>query len=468
MEYGLKYMLNWIGNDQSMMHRWYECKMWGTTRGQDKKLVDNNNLGNQVPFSSINYGTDTSPEGRLIIKSILEAIYDGVGKNKTTAIFPISIFKVKNGINRYAGDRNHDLYMLAKKVCARRFFPNFLNLDSPFNFHEKWNIDDPERYKWEVSTMGCRTRVFDNIHGEKTSLLRGNASFTSVNIVRLAIEASKRFDDIEHRVSYFYEILKQRMQDVREQLIERFRVQQSAEPRQFPYVALQMQEVKEDTMKKAMLQHTLSIGFNGLAECLVALIGEHHGQSDEAQELGLRIVRFMASQCNRFKHEDGLNFALLATPAEGLSHKFTDSDKKRYGVISGVTDKGFYTNSNHIPVEFEINPFRKAELESPYHAYTLAGHIFYTEMDGNPEHNLEAIDKIIEHAMECGAGYISINQEDNTCSCGYEFKGKIYKCPKCGSEDLLKIARITGYLVGNTGKWNRGKLSELKERVSHV
>lgn len=420
-----------------------------------------------MPFSSINFGSDTSPEGRLIIKSFLEAVYDGVGKNHTTAIFPISIFKVKKGVNRLPEDKNYDLFKLAQKVCAKRFFPNFLNLDAPFNFHEKWNIDDPERYKWEVSTMGCRTRVFENINGDKTSLLRGNASFTSINIVRLAIEASKLFDDQALRVTHFYELLSQRMQDVREQLIERFRTQQSAESRQFPYVAVQMQNVKDKTMKKAMLQHSLSIGFNGLAECLVALIGEHHGQSDFAQGLGLEIVSFMKWKCDEFKQQDGLNFALLATPAEGLSHKFTDSDKKKYGIIKGVTDKGFYTNSTHVPVEFNINPFRKAEIEAPYHKLTLAGHIFYTEMEGNPEHNLKSVEKAIEFALDNDIGYVSINHEDNTCSCGYTFKGKKYICPKCGNDELLKIARITGYLVGNTGKWNRGKLSELKARVSH-
>jgi ribonucleoside-triphosphate reductase len=441
--------------------------------------------GNQVPFSSINLGTDTSAEGRMVIKAFLEAVENGVGKERKTAIFPISIFKVKSGVNRNKEDKNYDLFMLAQQVTAKRFFPNFINLDAPFNHHEKWDINDPQRWYYETSTMGCRTRVFENRHGEKSSVGRGNASFTSVNIVRAAIKAMKHSNDLEERKIYFFEELDRMLNVAAEQLYDRWNWQKTAVAKQFSYVMKYLAEYNDgikpnDKVEDIIKNFSLSIGFIGLAECLVALTsstdengnyvkGKHHGESDESQKLGLQIVEHMNGRCKEYSEKFDLNYGLIATPAEGLSHTFTDSDKRLFGEIEGVTDREYYTNSNHVPVYYKCSIIKKAEVEAPYHALTTAGHIFYIEMDGNPLDNLKAVNKAIEYMLDLNIGYVSINHFDNYClDCGAHFYDRQPKaCPICGSEDLDITERITGYLVGNLDKWNRGKLAEQKDRVAH-
>ena len=342
--------------------------------------------GNQVVFSSINYGTDTSAEGRCIIREILNSTYEGVG-NGATAIFPIQIWKKKRGVNYLKEDRNYDLYKLACKVTARRFFPNFVNLDATFNFHEKWRADDPERYHYEVATMGCRTHVFENRFGEKTSIGRGNLSFSTINIVKLAIECMGIQDEKE-RVDAFFKKLDNMLEITATQLCERYDFQKTALAKQFPLLMSKLwnggDQLKPDqTVESVINQGTLGIGFIGLAECLVALTGKHHGESKESQELGLRIVGYMRSKANEFSERYNHNFSVLATPAEGLSGKFTKRDRKTFGIIKGVTDKEYYTNSNHVPVWYKCSPRHKAEVEAPYHELTRGGHIFYVEIDGD-------------------------------------------------------------------------------------
>lgn len=311
--------------------------------------------------------------------------------------------------------------------------------------------------------------MYENINGLKSGVNRGVASFTSINIVRLAIEAKLKFENLEDRLDYFFNTLDVSMHNVKEQLLERFRWQQTALTKQFPYVAKQLKKVKEETMAESLKNSSLTIGFIGLAESLTALIGKHHGESEEAQELGIKIVKHMHDKAIQFKNEHQLNFGILATPAEGLSYAFLESDKKKYGIMEGITDKGYYTNSSHVPVAFKIGAFDKIRIEAPYHQYELGGHIGYVEMDGNPEDNISAIDKIVDYALDSNMGYLSINHEDHYCSCGHNFKSKTIKaCPKCGSEDFTSLDRITGYLVGTLDKWNKGKLAEQKDRVSHV
>ena len=427
--------------------------------------------GNQVVFSSVNYGTDTSAEGRCVIREMLNSTYEGVG-NGTTAIFPIQIWKKKTGVNYKPEDRNYDLYCLACKVTARRFFPNFVNLDATYNFHEKWDITDPERYKYEVATMGCRTRVFENRFGEKTSIGRGNLSFTTINIVRLAIELMN-IQEKEERIERFFQRLDEVMEITARQLCERYEFQKTALAKQFPLVMSRLWEGSEiiekgGTIESVINQGTLGMGFIGLAECLIALVGKHHGESDEAQTLGLRIVGHMRSRANEFSERYGHNFSVLATPAEGLSGRFTKRDRKSFGVIEGVTDKDYYTNSNHIPVYYHCSPRHKAKIEGPYHELTRGGHIFYVEIDGDATQNEDAIRDIVDLMDKNNIGYGSVNHNRNHCPyCGYEDAQKDVKhCPKCGTQ-FETIQRITGYLVGTTDRWNSGKLAELKDRVIH-
>lgn len=427
--------------------------------------------GNQVVFSSVNYGTDTSAEGRCVIREMLNSTYEGVG-NGTTAIFPIQIWKKKTGVNYKPEDRNYDLYCLACKVTARRFFPNFVNLDATYNFHEKWDITDPERYKYEVATMGCRTRVFENRYGEKTSIGRGNLSFTTINIVRLAIELMN-IQEKDERIERFFQRLDEVMEITARQLCERYEFQKTALAKQFPLVMSRLWEGSENiekggTIESVINQGTLGMGFIGLAECLIALVGKHHGESDEAQTLGLRIVGHMRSRANEFSERYGHNFSVLATPAEGLSGRFTKRDRKSFGVIEGVTDKDYYTNSNHIPVYYHCSPRHKAKIEGPYHELTRGGHIFYVEIDGDATHNEDAIRDIVDLMDKNNIGYGSVNHNRNHCPyCGYEDAQKDVKhCPKCGTQ-FETIQRITGYLVGTTDRWNSGKLAELKDRVIH-
>ena len=427
--------------------------------------------GNQVVFSSINYGTDTSAEGRCVIRELLKSTYEGVGHG-STAIFPIQIWKKKRGVSYLPEDPNYDLYKLACKVSARRFFPNFLNLDATFNRDEAWDASDPCRFEHEVATMGCRTRVFENRFGEKTSIGRGNLSFTTINIVRIAIE-QMGIEDKEERIAKFFERLDEVMDLTARQLDERFQFQKTAFAKQFPLLMRVLWNHTEglkpnDSIESVINQGTLGIGFIGLAECLIALTGKHHGESDEAQQLGLRIVSHMREKVNTYSENYRHNYSVLATPAEGLSGRFTKKDRKTFGVIPGVTDKDYYTNSNHVPVYYHCSPRHKAKIEGPYHELTLGGHIFYVEIDGDATHNEESIMQIVDMMDQYNIGYGSVNHNRNHCpNCGYENAEKDETCcPKCGAR-FETIQRITGYLVGTTDRWNSGKLAELKDRVVH-
>lgn len=428
--------------------------------------------GNQVVFSSLNYGTDTSAEGRCIIRELLNTTYRGVG-NGSTAIFPIQIMKLKDGVNKKPGDPNYDLYKFACQVSAKRFFPNFLNLDASFNKHEKWNATDPERYKYEVATMGCRTRVFENRHGEKTSIGRGNLSFSTMNLPGVALSVMN-LPDPKIRKEKFFKTLKTLIEVTVRQLIARYQFQCVALAKQFPLLMSGMWAGSEklspdDKVAPVLCQGTLGVGFIGLAECLIALTGKHHGEDTKSQKLGLKIVAFIKEQVDALAEKYNLNLSVLATPAEGLAGKFTRKDRKLYGIIPGVTDKDYYTNSNHVPVYYKCSAKHKAEVEGPYHELTRGGHIFYVELDGDATHNVQAIDDIVQLMDRYNIGYASVNHNRNRClQCGYEDASKdLEKCPDCGSHNIDYLQRITGYLVGTTDRWNEGKLAELKDRVTH-
>ena len=428
--------------------------------------------GNQVVFSSINYGTDISAEGRCIIREILNTTYEGVG-NGSTAIFPIQIWKKKRGVSYLPSDPNYDLYKFACKVSARRFFPNFLNLDASYNQDEAWDANDPKRYMHEVATMGCRTRVYGNKFGPKTSVGRGNLSFTTINIVRLAIECMG-IENQDDRIAKFFEKLEGVMNIAAKQLNERFEFQKTALKKQFPLLMNGLWTGSDklqpnDTIESVINQGTLAIGFIGLAETLIALMGKHHGESEEAQQLGLRIVKYMSDKCNAFSETFQHNFSCFATPAEGLSGRFTKMDRKKFGIIKGITDKDYYTNSSHVPVYYHCTPQHKAEVEGPYHKYEGAGHIFYVEIDGDATHNPEAIMNIVDLMDKYDIGYGSVNHNRNRClDCGYEDATEgLEECPHCHGHNIDTLQRITGYLVGTTNRWNSGKLAELKDRVVH-
>ena len=429
--------------------------------------------GNQVVFSSINYGTDTSAEGRCVMREILLSTYEGVG-NGETAIFPIQIWKKKRGVNYLPEDRNFDLYQLACKVTARRFFPNFLNLDASFNQDSEWRADDPKRFVHEVATMGCRTRVFENRFGPKTSIGRGNLSFSTINIVKLALECREEQDE-QKRIDMFFAKLDQMLEITAKQLDDRFQFQKTAFAKQFPLLMqclwIGADKLKPmDSIESVINQGTLGIGFIGLAECLVALIGKHHGESEEAQALGVKIVTYMRDRANEFCERYHHNYSVLATPAEGLSGKFTKKDRKEFGIVPGVTDRDYYTNSNHVPVYYKCSARHKAEVEAPYHNLTRGGHIFYVEIDGDATHNPQVIMSVVDMMDQLDMGYGSVNHNRNRCmDCGYEnADDHLEKCPKCGSQNIDKLQRITGYLVGTTDRWNSGKLAELNDRVTHI
>ena len=428
--------------------------------------------GNQVVFSSINYGTDTSAEGRCVIREILKSTYEGVG-NGETAIFPIQIWKKKRGISYLPTDRNYDLYQYACKVTARRFFPNFINLDAPFNQNENWKADDPERFKWECATMGCRTRVFENRFGPKTSIGRGNLSFSTINIVTLAIECMG-IENEEERIDAFFAKLDNLLLITAQQLHDRFEFQKTAFAKQFPLLMkglwLGSENLKpNDTIASVINQGTLGIGFIGLAECLVALVGKHHGESEKAQKRGLKIVSYMRDRANEYSEQYQHNYSILGTPAEGLSGRFTKNDRKKFGSLPGITDREYYTNSNHVPVYYHCTALHKAQVEAPYHDLTRGGHIFYVEIDGDATHNPEAVMRIVDMMDKYNIGYGSVNHTRNRCmDCGYENADKhLEVCPKCGSTNIDRLQRITGYLVGTTDRWNKAKLSELNDRVIH-
>lgn len=428
--------------------------------------------GNQVVFSSINYGTDTSAEGRCVIREILKSTYRGVG-NGETPIFPIQVFKVKNGVNYSKDDRNNDLLQYAYKVTAKRFFPNFLNLDATFNKHDKWNATDPNRYMYEVATMGCRTRMFEDRFGEKTSIGRGNLSFTTINIVKLAL-MSRNIEDNSAKMKKFYELVDDAIDAAAEQLHDRFIFQSSARKYQFPMLMSGMWKGSEnisenDTIGDVIKTGSLAIGFIGLAECLIALTGKHHGESDESQKLGLEIVKHMYDRVKSIADKYDLNYSLFATPAESLSGGFVKQDAIEFGKIEHITDKEYYTNSSHIPVWYKCSAEHKAAIEGPYHQYEPAGHIFYVELDGDATHNPECIKQVVDLTVKYNIGYSSVNHIRNRClDCGYEDASKEFeKCPICGSKNVDIIERITGYLVGSVNKWNDAKKAELRDRVTH-
>lgn len=428
--------------------------------------------GNQVVFSSVNYGTDTSAEGRCVIRELLSSTYNGVG-NHATAIFPIQIWKKKRGVNFFPGDPNYDLFKLACKVTAKRFFPNFVNLDAPYNQSSKWKADDPKRYMYEVATMGCRTRVFEDRFGESQSVGRGNLSFSTINLPGLALSVM-HIENKDKRLLAFFEKLTDSINITGKQLYERYQFQCTALAKQFPLLMSGMwvgsENLKpEDEVREVLKHGTLGVGFIGLAECLIALCGHHHGESEEAQKLGLDIITFMRDRTKVLSDQYDLNYSVFATPAEGLSGKFTKKDRKKYGVVPGVTDKDYYTNSNHVPVYYKCSADHKAKIEAPYHDLTRGGHIFYIELDGDATHNIKAVEQIVGLIDKYDIGYGSINHNRNRClDCSYEdASANLEKCPVCGSHNIDKLQRITGYLVGTTDRWNSGKLAELHDRVTH-
>ena len=424
--------------------------------------------GAQTPFSSLNYGTDTSPEGRMVIKNMLLAEQAGLGHGETP-IFPIHIFKVKEGVNFNPGDPNYDLFRLACKVSAKRLFPNFSFLDAPFNL-QYYKEGHPET---EVAYMGCRTRVAANIYDPTREITtgRGNLSYTSINLPRLAILSNKNID-------LFFDLLDRKIDLVIQQLLDRFRIQGQKKVLNFPFlmgqgVWLDSEKLGPNDEISEVLKHgTLTIGFIGLAETLTALIGQHHGQSEYAQNLGLEIIGHMRARMDAESEKRKLNFSLIATPAEGLSGRFVKIDRERFGVIPGVTDRDYYTNSFHIPVYFDINAFDKIRLEAPYHALTNGGHITYVELDGDPLQNVDAFEQLIRCMKESGIGYGSINHPvDRDPVCGYT--GIIGdECPHChrketADQPIERIRRITGYLVGSLEHFNDAKRAEERDRVKH-
>lgn len=428
--------------------------------------------GNQVVFSSINYGTDISAEGRCVMRELLESTYRGVG-NGETPIFPIQIWKKKRGVSYLPDDPNYDLYKLACKVTARRFFPNFLNLDATYNRDDLWRADDPQRYMHEVATMGCRTRVYGNRFGEKCSVGRGNLSFSTINIVRIALECMA-IEDEEERIGAFFKKLDKCIDVTAEQLFDRYEFQRTALKKQFPLLMSGLWENSENAEPAERLGDilktgTLSIGFIGLAEALIALVGKHHGESEEAQALGIKIVSFMRKRIDEIADKKNLNYTLLATPAEGLSGKFTKRDREIYGEIKNITDKEYYTNSSHVPVWYKCSVEHKAIIEAPYHELENAGHIFYVELDGDATHNPECIMQTVDLMDKYDIGYGSVNHTRNRClDCGFENADSDFAaCPVCGSGNVDIIQRITGYLVGSVNSWNSAKQAELRDRVTH-
>ncbi|MEN2774569.1 anaerobic ribonucleoside triphosphate reductase [Acetivibrio clariflavus] len=424
--------------------------------------------GAQVPFSSINYGTDISPEGRMVIKNILLATEAGLG-NGETPIFPVHIFKVKEGVNYNPGDPNYDLFKLACRVSAKRLFPNFSFLDAPFNL-KYYKPGHPET---EIAYMGCRTRVIGNVYDSSREIVngRGNLSFTTINLPRIALKS-------KGNIGIFYEELDKKIDLVIDQLLERFEIQARKKVKNYPFLMGQGIWIDsdklgwEDEVREVLKHGTLTTGFIGLAECLKALTGKHHGESEESQKLGLEIIRHMRKRMDEASKKYNMNFTLIATPAEGLAGRFVKMDRAIFGSIEGITDREYYTNSFHVPVYYEISFFDKIRIEAPYHELTNAGHITYVEVDGDPTQNLEAFEKIIRTMKEAGIGYGSINHPvDRDPVCG--FTGIIGDtCPSCGRKEgdvkFERIRRITGYLVGSVERFNDAKRAEERDRIKHM
>ncbi len=460
--------------------------------------------GNQVVFSSINYGTDTSAEGRMVIEELMKATTEGLGVGGEVPVFPIQIFKVKEGVNYSDSDfenamkdfdkalsgevpfetPNFDLFLKACETTAKALFPNFVFLDTPFNHNDEWDANDPLRYRHEIATMGCRTRVYENINGERTSVGRGNLSFTTINLPRLAIEAKRyaegqvgNLDDLGKirsiAINKLYASVREMAQLVGEQLHTRYEFQCTALARQFPFMmgndvwkgggALR----PNDPVGHVIDSGTLGIGFIGGHNAMYAIYGEGHGTNHDAWQTLYHCVEIIGEVAQEFKQKYHLNYSVLATPAEGLSGRFTRLDQKRYGIIEGVNDRAYYVNSFHIDVKEDIRIADKIRLEAPFHALTLGGHITYIELDGEAKKNVKAIAKIVKLMQENNIGYGSINHPIDTCrECHY--KGVIYaKCPICGGEDILRMRRITGYLTGDLASWNSAKRAEEQDRVKH-
>ncbi|MDR0853599.1 MAG: anaerobic ribonucleoside triphosphate reductase [Clostridiales Family XIII bacterium] len=483
VEYTKKEIEAWSeqGLDDTILEKIHNFAAETTEKETDKEvkqameaLVHNLNTmhsraGAQTPFSSINYGTDTSPEGRMVTKNVMLATEDGLGGGET-AIFPIHIFKVKEGVSYNEGDPNYDLFKLACRVSAKRLFPNFSFLDAPFNL-QYYEEGKPET---EVAYMGCRTRVLGNSYDPSNEIAfgRGNLSFTSINLPRIALKSNGN-------IEWFFEELERKMDLVADQLNDRYKIQAKKKVRNFPFLMGQgiwigSDQLGIDDEVGEVLRHgTLSLGFIGLAEALVALVGAHHGENEEAKNLGLDIVGFMRNYVDNKSKETGMNYTLLATPAEGLSGRFVRSDAKKFGEIAGVTDRDYYTNGFHVPVYHNISAYDKIKIEAPYHALTNAGHISYVELDGDTSNNINAFESIIRAMKEAGIGYGSVNHPvDRDPVCGYN--GIIDDvCPGCGrTEDegeygFDRIRRITGYLVGTLDRFNDAKKSEESDRVKH-
>ncbi|ARU91924.1 anaerobic ribonucleoside-triphosphate reductase [Spiroplasma clarkii] len=461
--------------------------------------------GNQVVFSSINLGTDTSNEGRQVMKSLLKALRAGLG-NGETSIFPIVIFKVKEGINFSDADvtrvmqtpqtewnqitdwttPNFDLLLDSIATTSLRLFPNFMFLDQSYNQHKKWDINDPNRWMYEPATMGCRTRVFENINGEKTSVGRGNLSFTSINLPYLALELLENKGMLtDGGIDYsaidkvaikreFIKVINNVSEDIAKQLYDRYKFQTSAIAREFPFImknnilaggeTLKPNEHVEDVFK----QGTLTIGFVGLAEALKALIAEHHGESDEAQQFGLEIIREINNVVIKWKETTHLNYGVIATPAESVAGRMARVTQNRFGNIVGVTEREYFTNSNHVPVYHNISAIEKIEKEAAYHHLTLGGSISYIELDGEAKKNLHAVLSVVVAMKNAGTNYGSLNHPVDRCKkCHYTSLIPL-NCPKCGFGDISRTRRITGYLVGDLDGWNSGKQAEEAERVKHL
>lgn len=459
--------------------------------------------GNQVVFSSINYGTDTSAEGRMVIEELLKATVEGLGTRGEVPVFPIQIFKIKDGVSFSEEDYqkamkdfdaamegkiafsapNFDLFLKACRTTSKALFPNFMFLDTPFNQNEKWRADDPQRYKYELATMGCRTRVFENLHGEKSSLGRGNLSFTTMNMPRLAIEArikaenlvdAKNKDAVEMKAKEIFLVsVHETANLIAEQLYVRYQYQRTALARQFPFMMgndvwkgggkLQANEEVGNVIDSG----TLGIGFIGGHNAMMALYGMGHGNNQKAWDTLYEAVQEINKVVEEYKKKYCLNYSVLATPAEGLSGRFTRIDRRKYGAIPGVTDRDYYVNSFHVDVKEPISIIQKIKREAPFHAITKGGHITYVELDGEAQKNVKAITKIVKVMHDEGIGYGSINHPVDTCNaCGY--KGVIYdKCPVCQSESILRMRRITGYLTGDLSSWNSAKRAEERDRVKH-
>lgn len=483
-------------------------KAWALTRKDTHQAMEGfiHNLntmhsrgGNQVVFSSINYGTDTSAEGRMVMEELLNATIEGLGTRGEVPVFPIQIFKVKEGISYSEADYqramqdfdaalegrmtfeapNFDLFLKACRTTAKALFPNFMFLDTPFNRHERWRKDDPLRYRYELATMGCRTRVFENVNGEKTSLGRGNLSFTTMNMPRLAIEARRQAESegaaqVEERAKQlFLAAVADKAKLIAEQLYVRYQYQRTALARQFPFMMGNDvwkgggRLAPNDEVGDVLLSGTLGIGFIGGHNAMMALYGVGHGHDQRAWNTLYEAVSAINRVADEYKQRYHLNYSVLATPAEGLAGRFTRMDRRRYGVIPGVTDRDYYVNSFHVDVKEPISIVEKIKCEAPFHAITRGGHITYVELDGEAQKNVRAIAKIVRVMHDEGIGYGSINHPVDTCyTCGY--KGVIYdKCPVCQSENILRMRRITGYLTGDLASWNSAKRAEERDRVKH-